>query len=358
MDETRLPTLGWTCDRRYGVEMEINAFDGLDRPLNTDDLPKGIETVAEEVRVAVHAPVNVMPWHPTHNNDNWIVKPDSSCGMEVCSPILKGWRGLEGVVRVAQAFKQHPLIESDKRCSFHVHANVHDCSPLEVASIVAYWIKCEAVFIDSVPPNRKRSRYCQIVGMSDLFDVRDALKPQNVTSRMGQSKYFTLNNYHYSRDARHTIEFRIAENDACTDPVFVKNWTRLVVHFCEATRFRALPARYDAGDPWSSLCWLDPIDVFKLLGFMPGQYDLSPGLTQTRNWFLARLLAHTRGHGVTGVFSDVGRSYAWKEVQEIARLCGFPKAHDGDYAASDLDRHLAPPPRDLEAALYDKNLRA
>jgi hypothetical protein len=328
--------------------MELNAFDGRNRPENKEDLPKGIDVVGEVVENALNAPVSIRHWEHTHNNDNWVVKPDSSCGIEVCSAVLKGWNGLNQCIRCAEAFQRHPQIKSDKRCSLHVHVNVFDCSLEEVASIVAYWIKCEAVFIDSVPANRKRSRYCQIVGMCDMFDIRDMPNPKTIIDKMGQTKYFTLNNLHYSRDKRTTIEFRIAENDACIDPVFVKNWVRLVVHFCDMAKKFAIPGRYRSGDPWSSLCWLDPMDVYGLLGFIPGKYDLSPGLQQTRNWFTARLIKNMLGSGLTGIFSDEGRQYAWQEIQQIARLTEFDM---------DLEKHLHGTGVDLSEWLYDRRFR-
>ncbi len=318
MDETmKLEPLTWNPDRRFGAELEINAFDGKNRPDPPAILPSGIDEVGDLVSDTLNTPATVMTWHHTHNNENWIIKPDSSCGMEVCSPILKGWNGLSDVVRLSKQFREHDKIQSDGRCSFHIHVNIYDCSPAETASIVAHWIKCEMVFMDSVPPNRKRSRYCQVAGLSDLFNLKERISSRTILEKMGNSKYFSLNNFHYSKEKRATIEFRIAENEACTDPFFVKNWTRLVTHFCDRAKLLPIPGRYEPGNPWSSFCWLDPKDVFTLLGFAPKQYDLSPALQQTRNWFLARLKKYTYNTGLPGVFSNVGRKHAWAELQDL-----------------------------------------
>jgi hypothetical protein len=349
MDDTSVGRpLSWTTDRRFGVELELNAFDGRNRPEKKEELPKGIDVVGDLVGSALKTSVSVRSWEHTHNNDNWVIKPDSSCGMEVCSPVLKGWLGLSQVVKCGEVFLKHDQVQSDGRCSLHVHVNVADCSVVEVASIVTHWIKSEAVFMDSVPANRKRSRYCQIVGMCDMFDTKEFPDPKEILSRMGQSKYFTLNNLHYSRDRRKTIEFRIAENAACTDPVFIKNWVRLVVHFCDMAKQLPLPGKYAAGDPWTSFCWLDPVDVFGMLGFLPGQYDLSPGLKQVRDWFMARMMVNMKGTGLNGVFSDIGRSYSWEELQRIAKAANFE---------TPLERHQHGAGEDLEHWLYNKELR-
>lgn len=347
MDEVNLPPLSWTTSRRFGTEKELNAFDGRNRPLRKGDLPAGIEEVGYAVNMALDKPVSIREWEHTHNNEAWVVKPDSSCGMEVCSPILKGRVGIDQIVKCAQVFRDHPNITSDGRCSLHVHVNVHDCTMTQVASIVAHWIKCEPVFMDSVPPNRKRSRYCQIIGMCDMFDIDEPLDAGDIIMNMGKSKYFSLNNYHYAKDKRATIEFRIAENDACTNPVFVKNWTRLVVHFCEMVKSRPIPRTYKPGDAWSSLCWLDPIDVFDLMGFLPGKYKLSRGLEQVRDWFTARLMSNMLNTGLEGVFSDLGRSYAWQELQLLAQETKF----DGN-----LGRHLFGKGEDQERWLYSKEM--
>jgi hypothetical protein len=35
-----------------------------------------------------------------------MVKPDSSCGIEICSSILKGWRGLASLIKVIASFRE------------------------------------------------------------------------------------------------------------------------------------------------------------------------------------------------------------------------------------------------------------
>ena len=82
--------------RRYGVEIEVNSFDGLPRPLGWEDgnLPEGIYYVGNLVKKITNERVLIHKWGNDHYNDSWVVKPDSSCGMEICTPVLKGWHGL------------------------------------------------------------------------------------------------------------------------------------------------------------------------------------------------------------------------------------------------------------------------
>lgn len=349
--------LGFNYDRRFGVEIEINAFDRRDFkkfPLNlkSGELPQGIHYVADLVMKTLKKPVHVGKWHHTHNNYNeWIIKPDSSCGIEVCSPATKGWTGLKDIQTVITALSEDEKVPIDERCSFHVHVNVNDSVHLQVspegfgrrvnhersmklASIIAHWIKCEPVFMDSVPEDRKRSRFCQCIGMSDLFEHSTEIDPQTLIGRLGSHKYYTLNTYHLNKGKRNTIEFRIIERDGCRDAYLAKNWIRLLVHFVEMTRLLPFPNQFIKGDKWSSLLWLDPRDVMGILGFIGNEYVLSKGMEQTRNWFLARMVSNLKSD-LPGVWCEEARGFAYEQVGEIITELGFTEA--------EMLKHLLPP---------------
>lgn len=132
--------LGFDYERPFGVKMEVNAFDGKDKLTSgwSDLPPLGIHDVTQVVCKELKVYVEIRPWGPTHwgrFGGIWVVKPDGSCGMEVCSPVTKGWVGLRDICHVADALRGHEKIKADKRCSLHIHANVVDCSLQEVANI-------------------------------------------------------------------------------------------------------------------------------------------------------------------------------------------------------------------------------
>jgi hypothetical protein len=339
--------LDWRNDRRFGVEIEVNAFDGRSRPEVHKSPPKGIEDVGELVSRTLEKRVTVTTWKHTHNNTSWQIKPDGSCGMEVITPILKGWNGLGQVCMVTDRFGKDERITADKRCSFHVHVNVADLPKQQIGSVLAHWLKCEAVFLDAMPGTRKRNRYCQAVGLCDMFQVDEPVGYQEVMIRLGTTKYYTINNFHLQQGNRDSVEVRLAENDACTDPYFAKNWVRLVVHFVEMASQKPFPKRYDPSDPWTGLAWLDPIDVLTLLGFMPGQMKLSPGLQQTRNWFLARMHKYTFDGNLGGIWSKMGRSIAYQQVQEIMQKL----------ERQGVDFEDALHPKDMNDALFNEKFR-
>jgi len=336
MDNPKI--LSFTYNRRFGAEMELNSFDNRDfqtYPLDTDkkELPAGCDQVAQLVLDTVGDPVNIKTWHHTHGNKEWVIKPDRSCGMELCSPVSKGWSGLKRICEVADGLSRDPRVLCDDRCSLHIHIEVSDCveNKLNLAKILAYWVKCESVFLDSVPPNRKRNCYCQCIGMSDLFEHDSLWDEYDIIKKLGSRKYFTANCFHLHRGYRNTIEFRIAESQACLNPFLIKNWIRLLMHFVDQAKQARVPQKYSPHDPWTGFCWLNPSEVMELLGFVPGQ-ELSLGLQQTRNWFLARLHQNiSKTNLLPGIWSEAARAVAREQLYEIINNLGLKVEDMGEY---------------------------
>ena len=341
--------LSFTYGRRFGVEIELNSFDKRDfkkNPLAKGELPKGIEHVAQRLLEVVKGEeVEIRKWQQTHNNEAWVLKPDSSCGMEVCSPPEKGWKGLKGLLKAVSAISEDKQIPVDNRCSLHVHTDISDLSQSQLCSFLAYYVKSEMVFMDSMPPDRKRNRYCQCIGISDVFQVDERISASTLSKKLGAHKYFSFNMYHYQRGSRKTVEFRIVGNEGCLDAFLVKNWVRLLVHFIEMCKRRKAPLQYESGNPWTGLAWLDPEQVFELLGF-DGSHPLSSGLEQTRNWFLARLHNNMMSN-LPGIWCEEARSISKQSVHNLMDKLNLKK--------EDLEEYLRP--SDQPQALFAEQFR-
>jgi hypothetical protein len=340
-----IQSLTFNSNRRFGVELEVLAFDKKPRA-EGDKLPKGTDYVVLLVKNNVEEPVEARGYEHTKEGNTWVVKPDSSCGMEICTPPLKGWRGIRKVCQVVDAFSKDPKIEVDKRCSVHVHVEVSDLTEAQVANVISYWVKCEPIFMDLVPTIRKRNRYCQLMGMTNLFEHDMVYSPRDIINKVGEIKYFSMNSRAYKDGERKTLEVRIIEGDGCKDPYLIKNWLRLILHFVEMVSKLPAPKPYTPGDPFSSLLWLDTKDVMKVLGFGtdPQQYELSKGLTQTRNWMLARL--------VKFMTPDKDHGPRWKAYQELQEILA---SLNEDGLTIDPYEHLSP--KDMSDALYNDGLR-
>jgi hypothetical protein len=332
--------LSFDYDRRFGTETEVPSFDHRDfkrYPLNakSKEQPEGMEYLATMISTVVKHRVECNKWHHTHNNDSWVLKPDSSCGIEICSPVYKGWHGLRQVVQVTKALADDPRVDVDSRCGFHVHLGIEDCDPAQTLSILSHWIKCEAVFMDSVPFNRKNNRYCQLIGHSPLFDHNEEYSLVALLQKLGNAKYFSLNAYHLNRGSRSTIESRIAEESACVDPFYVKNWVRLLIHFVECAKARKPPGKYN-GDSWSGLVWLDLNEVMEFLRF---NEPLSKGMEQVRNWFLARIRRNV-DCSTTGAFAPEARKITKLQIEEIWTRLGLGESSMPYISPSNLEEAL------------------
>jgi hypothetical protein len=186
--------------------------------------------------------------------------------------------------------------------------------------------------MDAMPMDRKRNRYCQLIGMNNTFQHDATYSDKDLISKVGDVKYYSMNTYTYNRGNRKTLEFRTIEGSGCKDAYLVKQWVRFIIHFIEVSTklTRPLPYRAPKNElerhettPWTGLAWLDPGQVLTLLGFnyrpqaIPDvrsgrEYTISKGMTQTRNWFVARLMKYMSRHKPGGM-----RHYAYRQLQEV-----------------------------------------
>lgn len=299
--------------KRFGVEFEVNSFDNRDftrYPLdkNKNELPLGSFEIRDLIKCNVSKNVVVKGFERTHNNKFWVIKPDRTCGIEICSPVFKK-HSINKIAKVCNLLKEDKRVEADTRCSFHVHIELFDQTYINleeirncIFKIISYWIKFEAVFLDSVPDNRKMNQYCKSIGLSGIFDYyyfHDSSYVYNVIKKLGEHKYYTINCFqHYSVKKRNTIEFRIAENNACFDANFAKNWIKLLLHFVECA-INAPKIKPYNGDPLTGFCWLDLLHLMEFLKFT-NNYDISKELKCVRNWFLARIYNNLTKNNLEG----------------------------------------------------------
>jgi len=268
-------------NRSFGIEIEANGKD-IKPQMNA----------CQTIKLLGH-PAQVRLHEQTHNNDIWIIKPDNSCGFEICSPVMNSYREIHETAKIVDSLREAG-IQTDNRCALHVHINVGDMPQRQIAKILAYWIKFEPIFFDSVPPYRKHNRYCRCIGLHPWFSHNMDIRPDKLIHKLGVNKYFSINTIHMVNGSRCTIEFRLAESKL--DPLLVKNWTLLLLNFVETVKDFPTPKKYKSGDKWSSLLWLERSDFFNKI---PLEQDL-------KNWFLKRIKDNK---ALDGIWSENYKSY-------------------------------------------------
>lgn len=289
---------------QFGIEIELNSFDNRDfssSPLAHGQLPEGTKEIASLIK-DLGLDVQVQNWQHNHNNKIWICKPDASCGLEVCSPVLSEHSAGE-LFCVLDTLSKDERVKQDDRCSFHVHVNVEKLisndihSSIELSCILAWWLKCEPIFIDFATPHRKINRFCRCVGLTDLFDHEEDILPIVLVSKFSD-KYLSLNTYHLANRKRNTLEFRIFE--ATLDSGLASNFISLVMLFIERSVQAGLPNNY---------CWLDPYEFFDFMNFE----DFS-----LKKWFLDRLICNC-GLSNSYYFSKESRKKAMGEYLSLVQ---------------------------------------
>lgn len=284
---------------RFGVEIELNGAVGCDFsfPLCSDGSPEGISRIASIIS-GLDLQTEIRCWGHDHDNKVWICKPDASCGMEICSPVLSVG-DLPLVSRVIEALAQDESVRMDHRCSIHVHIDIPGVHGIEApASVLAWWVKCEHIFLDSVPEHRKNNRYCRCVGETSLFGDSDLVLSHFLVDKMSD-KYLSANSFHLIAKRRRSLEFRLLEG--VFDSSVVENWILMLMHFVSKSLSAGLPTDYR---------WLDINEFFNFMDFRSREeIDL-------KNWFFSRIFSNLHC-GLDGVFSSSARSHALEEYLEV-----------------------------------------
>lgn len=233
---------------RFGVEIEMDATDGRDfavRPLVYGEMPAGYDRVVSIVN-GLDMEIQSHGWKHNHNNSVWICKPDSSCGMELCSPVMDESE-IGDFVRVMDALAADHALTSGPRCSLHVHVDVSDMvegipeSSGSLCSVLAWWVKCEPFMMESVPEARRNSRFCRCIGLTDLFDHEERVVPCLAVSKL-RDKYLSLNTHHLVARKRNSIEFRLLEGTK--DSSLASSWVEFILNFVRRSSSAGIPENY------------------------------------------------------------------------------------------------------------------
>jgi len=309
------------------------------------ELPLGIEDVAKLVGFVTNDKVNVKGWEQTHNNECWVIKPDSSCGMEVCTPPGSGVEFMKKLCKVIDAFRK-TKVNCATNCSLHIHVGADDLSNSKIANVINYWIKAEPVIMDFQPDYRKCNRYCQQIGILDIIEHDSDFTPEFLINKIGLMKYYTINTFHLSREKRRTLEFRPIGNYGCTDPYFVKNWAKFILHFVDraANAELLMPNKDGIINKWSSFVWIDPLDLMEFLGFVDqngNPTEVSLGMEQVRDWFVSLLKINIESK-LQGVWSKEARKISLAQTNKMLEMFYIKDVREKAY------------PSNLDDALYNE----
>lgn len=271
--------------RKFGVEIEYgqtNLMHAAAEAITEADPERPADVFEQYCRSAVR--------------NAWHVKLDHSCGdqdgeygLEVASPIMKGWKDLLAVARVGRAAVRVGA-KPNARCAVHVHAAAGDFDRPRLASLVAWWLKVEWLWLEAVEARRRRSEYCVPLRKACRFLLEydadyDAQSFMRDFENEDPDRRVALNvSRCYDKEDRRqwTVELRLPE--ATKSEVDTVNWCRLFVYFVEHASSQPFPG---------SLRELRNLkEALAAMGLWqwPGRpLQLSVGMWKTRDWLLGRI---------------------------------------------------------------------
>ena len=214
--------LNMTRDLKFGVEIEF-----INR-----------ECVADVIRIAESKGVVVKELRYTHDVTNgfWKIVTDSSCGMEIVSPVLYGMEGIEEVKKVCEALNEAGA-KVNVNCGVHVHHDLKGIGAEQLKNVYRFYDKYIKA-IDSMMPNSRRGNnncYCQdtpLYVMNYLDECNTFDDILEIVADISSKRYRKINLV--SARKYGTIEFR--QHSGSTDGEKITNWiilTNLILQRAE-----------------------------------------------------------------------------------------------------------------------------
>ncbi len=260
--------LKWNFKRRFGLEYEFNENDK--------------DFMAEVVKETTEWNAIVCSYRHTEDNSNtWECKPDSSCGIELASPVLKGSFQLKLAAELLTTLKDKGF-NYNNNCGQHVHIEIRDFSEKQTGIMAAYWMKIEKFILNGTPDHRRNNRYCaSLTEINRNAIANQTYQPEMILRDMACGR--NAINFQNKRD-RGTVEFRFGE--MTFDPEVIKNRVRFLIWFVEMCKI--LP-------PPNNLNWLTPKQVLSTFNLWTSpnsivKYSYSPAIQSMRKWLLSRLV--------------------------------------------------------------------
>jgi hypothetical protein len=292
-------------NRRFGVELEVS--NNLSKQ-DIGDIVNEYEILYSKKKKIVKITPGLEGWAQTKNNAYWHVKFDRTCGplgkdfdngWEIASYIGCGVKDVDHIARLAR-FLHAAGVETNTNCGLHIHVETFDFNEESMGVLLARWLKVENFLTSICHFSRHNNQYCapvrhKIFGWQNWYDYKKpstlwhGISPSNLSVHNNFEKRFTLNTVGFAIGIlnplynRNTVELRLPE--CILDERHVKNWTRLIVQFVEASK-NSLRAPEDL-DSCQSL-----EEILLYLGLYGGEdfLILSPELLNTKLWFLNKII--------------------------------------------------------------------
>jgi hypothetical protein len=166
----------------------------------------------------------------------WRVKPDSSCGHELITPILGSYEDFDRLATALEILKRHGA-RITTRCGLHVHYGMQSFSFDQVRRVLGFFARHEETMFSLVDPARRNNRYCK-----RLENVEDVIK-HGSDAWSDEFRHSWINGQAHRR--HNTVELRLLEGTLELDAI--RGWTFLGMAMVVAAATRPVRVRGSTG---------------------------------------------------------------------------------------------------------------
>lgn len=199
----------FTSETRYGIEIEFTHDRG---------------DIRDEIVSALRqAGIDAENQNYNHRTAScWKLVTDSSCGLELVSPILEGYEGLDQIKTVLEVLRRLGA-KVNKNCGTHVHLDARWLDFEQIKEFAQKFINNEDIF-DAIQPESRRgnkNRYCQGHRRRNVSRTRSIEK---LILAVGVNRYTKLNLHSFHRYG--SIEIR--HHAGTLNYNKISNWIQLL----------------------------------------------------------------------------------------------------------------------------------
>lgn len=170
--------------------------------------------------------------------DHWKIVTDSSCGLELVSPILSGQKGMKDAQSIIDCLANIEGVTVDRSCGIHVHVGASDITPQGMKNVILHYAKNEEIINSVLAPSRRDSRWARqlVNGHNSRFGSILRLQQRldnctacsHIINALG-GRYNTVNVECWNR--QRTIEFR--QHGGSLDSEKILNWAHFLINTVE-----------------------------------------------------------------------------------------------------------------------------
>ena len=214
--------------RTFGIEIEFNNQSEMSQQQLATYINKKfrrLECIGESYNHTTQA--------------HWKIVTDSTCGLELVSPILSGQKGMKDAQCIIDCLASIEGVEVNRSCGIHVHVGAQGITPQGMRNVILQYAKNEEIINSVLAPSRRDTRWARPLvgnGNNGRYQSMEELANQlyscqtvgEIVSRMG-GRYNTVNVQCWNR--QRTVEFR--QHGGSLDSEKILNWAHFLVNTVE-----------------------------------------------------------------------------------------------------------------------------